>query len=290
MKQTEKTFGWALALAAMVSLTACSKDDSSDGLSPDVGAVVITADWTEALAQEDIPDDYLLSIDSNDAVQAPAATAYTYPDVLARGTHDLLAYNPAEGFSFAGDVATINCLSDGTLDPMPAYLFSAMQDITISGGDTVSVSLPMVRRIIPASFSITITGSGADKVASLSATLEGLVASVNMRTGELGTENLATTMTADLTAAQADDNSRLATMRCRVTGFNPEAEQLLVITVTMTDGTETTSTFDFTERLNNFTPSSGIVNLSATMGINQDGEFSGSIDDWQVETGEVDLY
>lgn len=52
---------------ACMMLSGCVKDELYDTPHPDKGAVVITTDWTDALAEATVPDTYFLSMDDGKA-------------------------------------------------------------------------------------------------------------------------------------------------------------------------------------------------------------------------------
>ena len=88
----------------------------------------------------------------------------------------------------------MNRLPDGTLEPMPEYLFSATTRFEAQADDTVHVAVPMVRRLCPITLNLSLEGGNTEAIASITATLGGMAASVDLRTGTAGGENATVTL------------------------------------------------------------------------------------------------
>lgn len=285
--ERNKTIIYKVMAAALValSLTSCVKDDLFDTPHPDRGAVVITTEWAEALAESDIPASYFLSMDGGAARQANEKT-FTYPDLLTPGEHSLLVYNEPQGLTLGGTTAKVNLLPDGTAEPMPGYLFSAEQKLAVVQDDTLRVSIPMKRRVCPITINITLSGENTGKIAKIEAELSGVAGSVDMQSGISGTENL----TLHPVVGQASANTRAYTegkveLKCRVLGINKTERQMLTVMVTMEDGYVSTVTSDLSEYLKNLNTDMNPIVLSGTVDSPQDGHFSGTIGDWEVVSG-----
>lgn len=278
-----------MAGMAALLLTSCVKDDLYDTPHPDKGAVVITTDWTEALAESTVPETYLLRMDGGEAVQADEKKL-CYPDLLTPGKHTLLVYNEPEGMTVEGNIATVQ-MQDGMLIPLPGYLFSAEKELEIVQDDTLRVTVPMKRRLCPIVLNLTLGGENTEDIASITATLGGMAASVDLRTGAAGSE--AATVTLDIkqqveTKARAYTEGKLE-MRCRVVGVNPEERQLLTIEVRMADGYVQTIVSDLTEYLKDLNADMEPIELEGTVEAPQDGHFSGTIEKWEtVSGGDID--
>lgn len=277
-------------LTFAVSMTGCVKDELFNTPHPDKGAVVVTTDWTDALAEATVPDTYFLSMDGGETKEVQAATN-CYPDLLLPGKHTLLVYNGPQGMKVSGMTATVNSLTDGTLEPLPGYLFSAEKELEIVQDDTLRVTVPMKRRLCPIVLNLTLGGENTEDIASITATLGGMAASVDLRTGAAGSE--AATVTLDIkqqveTKARAYTEGKLE-MRCRVVGVNPEERQLLTIEVTMADGYVQTIVSDLTEYLKDLNADMEPIELEGTVEAPQDGHFSGTIEKWEtVSGGDID--
>lgn len=273
-------------LAFAVTMTGCVKDELFNTPHPDKGVVVVTTDWTDALAEATVPDTYFLSMDGGETKEVQAVTN-CYPDLLLPGKHTLLVYNEPQGMKVSGTAATVNSLKDGTLEPLPEYLFSAVKEVDVVQDDTLRVTVPMVRRLCPIVLNLTLEGENTGDIASITATLGGMAASVDLQTGVTGNENA--TVTLDIkqqaeTKALAYTEGRLE-MKCRVVGVNPAERQLLTVTVTMTDAYVQTIVSDLTDWLKDLNADMDPVELIGTVEAPQDGHFSGTIEDWETVSG-----
>lgn len=274
-----------VATATALSFTSCVKDELFDTPHPDKGAVVITTEWTEALAESDIPASYMVSMDGGAAKQANEKT-FTYPDLLTPGEHSLLVYNEPQGLTLSGTTAKVNLLPDGTAESMPGYLFSAQQTLAVVQDDTLRVSIPMARRVCPITMNLTLSGENTGKIAKIEAALSGVAGSVDMQSGAIGAENLTIKPVVGQTAAKtrAYTEGKIE-LKCRVLGINKAERQILTVTVTMEDGYVSTITSDLTEYLKDLNADMEPIELTGTVEAPQDGHFSGTIEDWKVVSG-----
>lgn len=272
-------------LTFAVTMTGCVKDELHDTPHPDRGAVVITTEWTEALDESTVPDVYNLRMDGGETVAVQGETN-TYPELLEPGRHALSVYNEPQGMTVDGTTATVNRLQDGTLEPLPDYLFSAAKEFDVQADDTLHVTVQMERRLCPIVLNLALEGENTGDIAWIDATLEGIAASVDLQTGTTGSENATVT----LDVRQATGKTRAYTegkleMRCRVVGINPQERQLLTVTVTMADGYVQVITSDLTDRLKDLNAEMKPIELTGTVEAPQDGHFSGTIEDWETVSG-----
>ena len=288
VRQTDfHLWGLVAIFAVVTSLTSCVKDELYDTPHPDKGAVVITTDWADALDKTDVPATYNIGMDGNKTVKTQETTS-VYPDLLVVGKHSVFAYNEQQGMTISGTTASVNRLPDGTLEPMPDYLFSATTEFEALTDDTVHVAVPMVRRLCPITLNLSLEGENTEAIASITATLGGMAASVDLRTGTTGGENA--TVTLDIkqeTKARAYTEGRLE-MRCRVVGINPQERQVLTIEVAMADGHVQTIESDLSDRLKDLNTGMEPIELTGTVEAPQDGQFSGTITDW-MDGGSHDI-
>lgn len=271
-------------MAVAVLLASCVKDDLYNTPHPDKGAVVITTDWTEALAESTVPDTYLLRMDDGEAVQASGETTVC-PDLLTPGTHTLLIYNEPEGITIADDAATVQ-QKDGMLIPLPDDLFSAEANLNVVQDDTLRVTVPMERRLCPIILNLGLEGDNTDKIAKIEAMLSGMAGSVDLRTGTPGGESLTARLDVRQAEAKARSTDAMALeMICRVTGTAQGERQILTVKVTMEDGYVSTITSDLTEHLKDLNADMEPVRLEGSIEVPQDGHFSGTIENWQPGNG-----
>ena len=277
-----------MAGMAALLLTSCVKDDLYDTPHPDKGAVVIATDWTEALAESTVPETYLLRMDGGEAVQADEKEL-CYPDLLMPGKHTLLVYNEPEGMTVEGNIATVQ-MQDGTLEPLPEYLFSAEKELEIVQDDTLRVTVPMKRRLCPIVLNLSLKGENTESIALITATLSGMAASVDLRNGVTGGDNA--TVAFDVRQVEARTltyREGQLEMRCRVTGTDPKERQILTVKVTMADGYVQTIVSDLTEYLKDLNADMEPIELEGTVEAPQDGHFSGTIEKWEtVSGGDID--
>lgn len=291
VRQTVLAVTAAFAVFASASLTSCVKDDLYNTPHPDKGAVVITTDWTDALSEATVPDEYCLSMDGGNPERTKERTC-CYPSLLEPGRHTLLVYNEPQGMALSGTTATVNAREDGTLEPLPEYLFSAVKEPDVVQDDTLRITVPMERRLCPILLHLSLEGENTSQIARIDATLSGVSASVDIQTGTVGGENA--TVTLDVRQPEASTlaytEGRLE-MKCRVVGINPQERQLLTITVTMADGYVQTITSDLTENLKDLNAEMEPIELTGKVEAPQDGHFGGTIDNWEVvDGGDIDAH
>lgn len=280
VRQTDsRLWGLIAILAVATSLTSCVKDKLYNTPHPDKATVVITTDWADALDETDVPAAYHIGMDDGEAVKTQEATT-VYPDLLIPGKHSVFAYNEPQGMTISGTTASVNLRTDGTLEPMPDYLFSAVKEFEAQADDTVHVSVPMVRRLCPITLNLTLTGENVSEIVGIEATLGGIVQTVNLQSRTLGTENRSVMLNVQQTGAEVK-------LQCRVPGISPNEKQQLTVTLTMADGHMFTITSDLSEELADLNAEREIV-LNCTVQAPQDGHFSGTITDW-MDGGSHDI-
>lgn len=128
-------------LSALV-LASCVKDDLYNTPHPDKGALVVTADFSERTEGNAIPDTYVFSVDGK-TCDANSAEPFYYPELLPAGVHKLVAYNEPTGMSFTDNVVSVDVLQDGTIEPLPQYLYSYSGSVEAVVDDAVRVTMPM---------------------------------------------------------------------------------------------------------------------------------------------------
>lgn len=282
MKHTRRYMTMA-GMAALL-LTSCVKDELYDTPHPDKGAVVITTDWTEALAESTVPETYLLCMDKGKPVQADEKEL-CYPDLLTAGTHTLLVYNEPEGMTVEGNTATVQ-MQDGMLIPLPGYLFSAEKELDVVPDDTLRITVPMQRRLCPIVLNLDLKGENTDRIANVEATLSGLSGTVDLRTGTSGGENLTARFDVQQTEAKTHAyREGTLEMKCRIVGICEGQKQLLSVKVIMNDGYVNTVTSDLTEYLKDLNANMEPIELEGTVEAPQDGHFSGTIEEWETVSG-----
>lgn len=302
---------WLIFAWVVLQLTACVKDELYNTPHPDKGAVQITTDWTGRSSDAVLPTDYILRI--GDAEQTPRNTDSAGPatrsaggeeqtvsgetnvfkSLLLPGTQSLLVYHRAEGITISGTTATVNTLADGTLNPMPGFLFSAAKELNIQKDDTLKVTIPMMQHIRTLTLTLKLNPGDDLRIAGTTATLTGIAPAVDLTTGSvtategktvvptfvLGTEGVGTGATGNPVLAAS----------MRLLGVMTGEKQELGIAVALTNGTVQTIVTDLTEALKDF--SGGELEplmLDATLTLPSEAGISATISDWNVvENGDI---
>ena len=227
-----------MGMAAAVLLSSCVKDTLYDTPHPDKGAVTVIL--TEVSAE----DDYALDMDGQTA--DITGSPFTYPDLLAPGTHSMVIYNLVEGFTFDGRTARVNAHTDGTsVIPLPGYLKTVSQEITVTADDTLRVNAVPVQRVRDLQFELEVTQGRPELIQSVTATLSGIAGIFDMEKGQTIGEPTSTvfSFTRDGSKLMADARL-LGTMG---------AVQTLVLDIVFTDGGRTQRTeVNLTEAMKDF--------------------------------------
>lgn len=291
---------WA---AAGVLLASCVKDELYNTPHPDKGAVQVTTDWTGCSSDAVLPTDYILRIGSEEQTVARSSSAEgseatASKSLLLPETQSLLAYHQAEGVTVSETTATVNTLEDGTLNPMPGFLFSASKELEIQKDDTLKVTVPMMQRIRTLALTLKLKPGDEQLITETAATLTGIASSVNLATGSL-TAAEGKTVVPIFTMGTGGGETRAAgdpilTASLRLPGVMTGEKQELTLAVTLTDGTVQNVVTDLTQALKNF--GSGKMEplaLDATLTLpdveDDAAEVSATISDWnKVDYGEIE--
>ncbi len=227
-----------MGMAAAVLLSSCVMDTLYDTPHPDKGAVTVIL--TEVSAE----DDYALDIDGQTA--DITGWPFTYPDLLAPGTHSMVIYNLVEGFTFDGRTARVNAHTDGTsVIPLPGYLKTVSQEITVTADDTLRVNAVPVQRVRDLQFELEVTQGRPELIQSVTATLSGIAGIFDMEKGQTIGEPTSTVF------SFTRDGSKL-TADARLLG-TMGAVQTLVLDIVFTDGGRTQRTeVNLTEAMKDF--------------------------------------
>ena len=275
----------AVASLMVLSLTSCVKKDIFYTPHPDKGAVVVTADWTEAPSETDVPQAWSFCINGGEVYQS-AHPSQCYPELLAPGKYTLLVYNEPQGFTLNGTTAVVDSYSDGLLVAQPEYLYSATRELEVLKDDTLRVTVPMKRLLSAVSMKVTLDGGNADNVADIEASLSGVSGSGELATGEISESPQAVRLdvkTAE-TASRAGAGKELE-LKCRILGVCVGYGQTLTVKIKNKDGHISSVTSDVTEELEKVNTDKQPVELEGSVSVSQDGHFSGTIDNWEIVSG-----
>lgn len=271
--------GLTVLLCSFLSLTGCVKDTLYNTPHPAEGAVKITTDWSTRSSESVLPTDYTLRISGMEKQQVQEATN-VFHSLLAPGAYELLVYNTPSGFTVSGNTATIALLVEGTLKPLPGYLFSASQTLSVQQDDTLRTTVKMQQRIRQLTLVLKLKAGDEARFKSVTATLSGIASTIDLRTGALsaiGNELLAPSF---VLSTDAEDGLPRLTATVRLLGIVPDTSQHLLVTVTMNDGTAHPIESDLTALLKNFSQSVEPLVLDADFELPVEMGASGSINDW----------
>lgn len=274
-------------------LTGCSKDDTSKTPHPDQGAVVVNTDWAALSPDAAIPGSYILRIGDKEQTVSGATNAFNA--LFLPGEQDLLVYNSAEGSTVSGNTATVNTLPDGTLQPMPGYLFSAAQKLEIEKDDTLKVTVPMQQRIRRLTLALKLKPGDEQRIASTTATLTGIASAVDLATGTIAATQGKTVIPA-FAPGTDDGQTRAAgqpilSATMRLLGVIAGEKQLLTLEITQTDGHVQTLTTDLTEPLKNFGSDMEPLELNAMLELPTEAGLTATIGNWTViNNGNIDIH
>ena len=232
-----------MGMAAAVLLSSCVKDTLYDTPHPDKGAVTISLTGLSA------DDNYVLDMDGK--VADITGSPFTNPDLLNPGTHSMVIYNRAEGFTFDGRMAQVHTedgkpRADGaSVISLPGYLKTASREITVTADDTLHLTPAPQQRVRDLHIEFTVTQGRPELIQTVTGTLSGIAGAFDMEaeqtTGEPASTVVAFTRDGDKLTADA---RLLGTMG---------AVQTLVLDIAFTDGGRTQRTeVDLTEALADF--------------------------------------
>lgn len=227
-----------MGMAAAVLLSSCVKDTLYDTPHPDKGAVIISLTGLSA------DDNYVLDMDGK--VADITGSPFTNPDLLNPGTHSMVIYNRVEGFTFDGRTARVNAHTDGaSVIPLPGYLKTVSQEITVTADDTLRVNAVPMQRVRDLQLELEVTQGRPELIQSVTATLSGIAGIFDMEKGQTIGEPTSTVF------SFTRDGSKL-TADARLLG-TMGAVQTLVLDIVFTDGGRTQHTeVDLTEALADF--------------------------------------
>lgn len=282
-----------LFLCSTLMLDSCVKDTLYNTPHPDKGAVVVSTDWSGRSSEAVKPTSYLLRIGEEE--QTVNADVNTFKSLLIPSTQKLLVYHEAEGINISGTTATVNMQEDGSLNPMPGYLFSSYKEITIPTDDTLRVAMPMKQHIRQLVLMLELKEGDEKIIAGTTATLTGIAPSVDLTTGKINaTIGKYMIPTFEITTAAPKNRATgvptlAATMR--IFGIMTAEKQELSIAVALTNGTVQTITTDLTDYLKNF--GSGEMEpliLDATLSLPPEVGMTATISDWNtVNNGDINV-
>lgn len=243
MRKTIYTVRYCVAAALLLAATSCVKDELHNTPHPDRGAVTVSLTGLAA------DGEYVLDIDGQTA--DITGSSFTFPDLLTPGTHSLVVYNRAEGFTFDGRMAQVHAEDGKTradaaaVIPLPGYLKSVSREITVTADDTLRVSLVPQQRVRDLHIEFTVTQGRPELIQSVTATLGGIAGAFDMEAEQTVGEPVSTVF------AFTREGSKL-TADLRLLGTMGDV-QTLVLDIVFTDGGRTQHTeVELTEAMKEF--------------------------------------
>lgn len=276
-------------------LSGCVKDELYNTPHPDKGAVQITTDWTGRSSDAILPTDYILRIGSTEpgtrsagsGEQTVSGETNVFKSLFLPGTQNLLVYHQTDGITISGTTATVNTQEDGTLNPMPGFLFSAAKELNVQKDDTLKIFVPMMQRIRTLKLTLKLNPGDDLRIAGTTATLTGIAPSVDLTTGSVTATEGKTVVPAFVLGTEgvgtgATGNPVLAAS-LRLLGVMAGEKQELGIAVALTNGTVQTIVTDLSEALKNFGGGElEPLQLDATLTLPAEAEISATISDWDI--------
>lgn len=273
-----------LATALLFSLGGCVKDELHDTPHPDKGIVAVSIDLPQGASGED----YTVEIDGTTADGKEGR--YTVSDPLPPGEYTVLAYNTPQGFTVTDGIARVE-RTDGTvraltdfINPLPDYLYSGTERITVMADDTLRMNLDVTQRMRDLHIELTVTEGDPERITGITGTLSGVAETYDLRNETLYGEAVSTrpTFTRDGDKVSAD---------LRLLGVLGDA-QTLTLVLTFTDGQTQTVESDLTEVLSGFGEGDMTQTFAIEGGLRTPLEagFSATITDWEVvDEGKIDV-
>lgn len=269
-----------LFLGSVLLLASCDvKDPIYNTPHPDHGIVMGLTEWSQRGEGVEVPIKYRVEVSG--MTNTATTTTFIMPGLFEPGNVEVLAYNLPTGVSANGGIATVSIGTDGTLlVPDAGVLFSGVATAHVVADDTTRVTLAMQQRMREVHFTLTITDGAPERITDIKARLDGVAASINLRTGEV-IGNSASVMLSFL--RKGDKLSA----NVWTIGIIEEAKQQIVTTLTFSDNHRIETTTDVTDIFHNFnadklTPLSITGSLYAPVGTKPDG----TIIDWKPGNGD----
>lgn len=284
-----------MAIFALLLLLSagCVKDDLHNTPHPDKGAVKVTTDWTGRSSDVVLPTDYILHIGSEE--QTVKGETNAFKALFLPGTQSLLVYHQAEGISIDGNIASVNTRADGTLEPMPGFLFSAAQTLDVVADDTVRVAVKMQQHIRTLALSLNLKPGEELRIGNITATLTGIASVIDLATGAMQAVGGKTVVPAfsirtDDGRTRAEGDPILAAT-VRLLGVETGEKQVLTLVITLTDGYMQTISTDLSELLKHFGESDmDPLELDATLELPVAPGVGGTISGWNVvDNGDIEV-
>ena len=176
---------------------------------------------------------------------------FVCPDLLLPGAHSLVVYNRAGGFTFNGRMAQVNTRDDKSradgapIIPLPGYLKTVSQEITVTADDTLRVSPVPQQRVRDLHIEFTVTQGRPELIQTVTGTLSGIAGAFDMEAGQTTGEPASTVV------AFTRDGDKL-TADARLLGTMGTVQTLVLDIAFVDDGRTQRTEVDLTEALAEF--------------------------------------
>ena len=287
MKTTTGYTTTILALALLLTLGGCVKDELHDTPHPDTGGIAVTADWTQRGEGVDIPAEWTVTMGGYTGMETGATHS---PDYLFKpGSYTLAACNTPDGITISGTTATVDAADGGFIANTPGWLFTSVQEVAIEADTDYSLTAVMHQQVRELTLVIEPAGDAADRIESIEGTLSGAAGTLDFATGTHGTPS---ELGLHFTKITSGDDAGKWTATVRLLGIAGDAQRLTA-TLTYTDGNpaDTSLDSDLTAALDGFNDDkTSPLTLGGTIA-ETPGEagFTATISGWEeVDGGNVD--
>ena len=248
MKTTTGYTTTILALALLLTLGGCVKDELHDTPHPDTGGIAVTADWTQRGEGVDIPAEWTVTMGGYTGTETGATHS---PDYLFKpGSYTLAACNTPDGITISGTTATVDAADGGFIADTPGWLFTSVQEVAIEADTDYSLTAVMHQQVRELTLVIEPAGDAADRIESIEGTLSGAAGTLDFATGTHGTPS---ELGLHFTKITSGDDAGKWTATVRLLGIAGDAQRLTA-TLTYTDGNpaDTSLDSDLTAALDGF--------------------------------------
>ncbi|MEG0796749.1 MAG: FimB/Mfa2 family fimbrial subunit [Odoribacter sp.] len=285
-----------IGIFVAVWMSACVKDELHNTPHPDKGAVRVTTDWTGCSEDAIPPESYLLRI--GDVTHTVSGVENTFNQLLPEGSYTLFVYNTPAGLTLNGAKAEVNTLPDGTLEPLPDYLFSAAAECSVIKDDTLNMRVKMGQPLRTLQLTVKLSAADLERIASTAATLTGIAHRIDLATGLTELAGTGKTVAPDfqtgsLHSARANVQPTLVTF-LRLAGMASGSRQVLTLLFSLTDGSLVPIETDLTEPLKDFGKETKPLALEATIELPEkptEMGAAGTITDWVVvDNGNITIH
>lgn len=282
-----------VAPITILLLNSCVELDLYNTSHPDKGAVRIVTDWEEHSEDAVLPEQYVLCIGKD--IQKVSGNVNVFPVLLASGKCNLFVCNIPDGITINGSIATVNTLGDGSLEPLPGYLFSAEKELNIVVDDTLNTIVHMRQYIRGLVLVLELDNADEGRISSVSATLEGAVESFDLKCGKQIEEQTGKVIKPAFQLAEVADSKttgRKALMATlKLAGVAVARRQVLNLTLRLNDGSVHFLVTDLTEWMENFSSSTEPLVLNTHLALPVKSGMNASITDWrEINNGIINIY